>query len=65
MTPQDKQEIISKCRRVDRTGLYIMVYLCMMGSCVVNRDSEIVQRLSRIESAITNAAMNTNRANGE
>ena len=33
MTPADKAEIIEKCGQVDRTGLYIMVFLCLLWSC--------------------------------
>lgn len=56
MTEQQKREIISKCRRVDLTGLYIMVCIVLINSC----DSEparlrrIEDRLKSIENTITN-----------
>ena len=60
MTEADKREIISKCRRVDSTGLYVMVFIVLMNSC----DSEtarlrrIEDRLKSIENTITNAPNN-------
>ena len=56
MTGADKKEIISTCRRVDSTGLYIMVFLCLINSCdsETSRLRRIEERLERIENTITN-----------
>ena len=56
MTEADKREIISKCRRADRTGLYVMVFIVLMNSCDCEtaRLRRIEDKLKSIENTITN-----------
>lgn len=43
MTQLEKDQIIDACRHrdTDRTGLYIMVFFCLMNTCSIPDDEDI------------------------
>ena len=49
----DKDEIIAKCGKVGREGLYIMVFIILMQTCEIDTNTEklesIEKKLSYIE----------------
>jgi hypothetical protein len=56
LTQRDKNEIISKCRKVERGGLYFMVFILFVHGCA----DTTVSRLRRIEDKLDSLLGNTN-----
>jgi len=48
-----KNDIIDRCKSVERTGLYVMVFLCMMGSCDNSKIHNVESKVDKIQKIIS------------